>query len=230
MCIIAIKKVGVKFPKVETIKTICKNNPDGFSLVWKDFSDGSKPNVFRTLSEDDFLKAYNTLIENQDYRNVNMFIHARIKTHGTKRLENCHGWQANGLTFAHNGILKIDNRDDLTDSETFFRDIFSPIYVHCGWESANKAIEAVIGTSKFVFMQDDGLIRYYGKYTEDEGMLYSNDSYLHWRERYSGGYGSYYNGNYANTSYNSYSFKNLEDDKFADLKKWLDKKNRETPF
>lgn len=230
MCIIAIKKAGVKFPKMETIKTICKNNPDGFSMVYKTFADDSKPVVFKTLDESKFLEAYKIVSESLDYRSVNLFIHARIKTHGTKRIENCHGWTENDLTFAHNGILKIDNRDDMTDSETFFRDIFSPIYKHCGFDAAKKAIDAVIGTSKFVFMHDDGLIRYFGQYQQDsEGVLYSNDSYMPWSERYPSYNRGFYGGTtYQQTTYNSYNFnQKKEDDEFADFRKWMERKKRE---
>ena len=38
------------------------------------------------------------------------------------------------LAFAHNGILSIKNRGDMTDSETFFRDIFSPVFEIGGWQ------------------------------------------------------------------------------------------------
>lgn len=233
MCIIAIKKAGVKFPKMETIKTICKNNPDGFSMVYKTFEDDSKPIVFKTLDEAEFLQEYKIVSETFDYRVINLFIHARIKTHGTKRIENCHGWTENDLTFAHNGVLKIDNRDDMTDSETFFRDIFSPIYKHYGWDLAKRAINAVIGTSKFVFMQDSGLIRYFGQYQQDDsGMLYSNDSYMPWSERYPS-YSGYYGGggattSYRQTTYNTYNFnKKNEVDEFADFKAWMERKKRE---
>ena len=107
-----------------------------------------------------------------------MYIHARIKTHGSERLENCHGWRENGLIFAHNGILDIANRDDLTDSETFFRDIFSPAYKVGGWKLGEKTINAIIGTSKFVFMDDKGNIHAYGNYIVDDGLMFSNSSYI----------------------------------------------------
>ena len=37
-------------------------------------------------------------------------------------------------------------------------------------------VDSLIGTSKFAFMKD-GQITTYGKYIEDEGLLFSNDSY-----------------------------------------------------
>ena len=178
MCVICIKKKGIKFPSVEIVQTMCENNPHGFSLV---VSDGRKAKITKTLNPHGFIKSYRKVLSKYDYREAAMFIHARIKTHGSERIENCHGWRENGLIFAHNGILSITNRNDMTDSETFFRDIFSPAYKVGGWKLGERTINACIETSKFVFMDDKGNIRHYGNYIEDDGVLYSNTSYLGYR-------------------------------------------------
>jgi hypothetical protein len=96
--------------------------------------------------------------------------------------------------FAHNGILSIENRGDLTDSETFFRDIFIPAYRCGGWKMAERTVDAIIGTSKFVFIDKNGDIKHYGNYVEDNGLLYSNTTYIEWRQRYTSkvSYGSRY--------------------------------------
>lgn len=176
MCIICIKKKGIKFPSIQSVKNMCKQNPDGFSMVVQ--SGCRKPEIYKTLNEGKFIKRYKDIAQNYDPSCTSLYIHARIKTHGTMRIENCHGWKENGLIFAHNGILSIANRDDLTDSETFFRDIFIPAYELGGWKLGEKTINAIIGTSKFVFMDDNGEIKHYGNYIEDDGLLYSNTSYL----------------------------------------------------
>lgn len=177
MCIISIKKRGIQFPTIQQVRTMCNNNSHGFAMVVHDGTKGKKPLIYRTLDKDKFLSAYRDVLGSYDYKTTTMYIHARIKTHGTMRIENCHGWKENGLVFAHNGILGIDNRDDLTDSETFFRDIFSPAYKIGGWKMAERTIDAIIGTSKFVFMDDNGVIRHYGNYINDCGLLFSNSSY-----------------------------------------------------
>lgn len=175
MCVICIKKKGIKFPSEKIVKTMCENNPHGFSLV---VSNGStKPWIYKTLKMDTFMDVYRQVLRTYDYKSSSMFIHTRIKTHGSERIENCHGWKENHLIFAHNGILSIDNRGDLTDSETFFRDIFSPAYRLGGWRMGERTINACIGASKFVFMDDSGDIKHFGQYIEDEGLLYSNTSY-----------------------------------------------------
>jgi hypothetical protein len=72
----------------------------------------------------------------------------------------------------------------MTDSETYFRDIFIPAYRQGGWKMGEKTIDCVIGTSKFVFMDKDGEIRHYGTYIEDDGVLYSNYTYTETRYVY----------------------------------------------
>lgn len=180
MCIIAIKKAGVQFPTMGTVETMCDRNPDGFALVYHDKKDG-KARTYRTMDREQFLRHYRSVLRTHDYRTTSLYLHARIATHGSLRRENCHGFvdRKARLSFAHNGILyRIPARDDLTDSETFFRDHFIPVYRHGGWFEAERLIKDVIGYSKFVFMDNKGNIRHYGEYIKDsDGVLYSNNSF-----------------------------------------------------
>ena len=190
MCIIAIKPREVAYPSYKRVKNMCENNSDGFAIVWH--VKGEPVRNYRTLNEKKFLKKYNEITSTYKAKDVSLFIHARIKTHGTQKLENCHGWIEDkiGLAFAHNGILSIKNRDDMTDSETFFRDIFAPAFELGGWSAGERAIKACIGTSKFCFMDMYGNLIHYGNYIKgDDGILYSNDSYM---ERTWNRYGGYY--------------------------------------
>lgn len=179
MCIIAIKGYGVEYPSTDRVRTMCINNPDGFALAYYvKGADGF--DVFRTMNRDEFIAEYEAIKERHNKDDIGLFIHARISTHGSNKLENCHGWVDKdcGLGFAHNGILSIQNRDDMTDSETFFRDLFIPAFSIGGWTAGDRAVNAVIGTSKFVFINASGSIRYYGDYIRDEdGCLYSNYTY-----------------------------------------------------
>lgn len=186
MCIIAIKDAGVQFPAIDTVETMCDNNPDGFAVVWHKAGD-KHSRVYRTMDRDKFLKRYKMIVRHHDYRTTSLYIHARIATHGSLRRENCHGFvdHTTRLCFAHNGILGIKNRGDLTDSETFFRDYFIPVYRHGGWFEAEKLIRDVIGYSKFVFMDGEGRLRKFGDYIKDDaGVLYSNHSFRNYRANY----------------------------------------------
>lgn len=171
MCIICAK-TGNKNPEFEKIKEAARSNPDGFSMIHRA---GKTSKVFKTLSRSEILEYYKENCDSPDW-----ILHFRIKTHGPISLENCHGWKAGGLVFAHNGILPIAARASLTDSETFFRDLFLPAYKAGGWKAGEKAISAVIGSSKFAFMEKSG-IRLFGNYLKDEtadGIFWSNRSYL----------------------------------------------------
>ena len=188
MCILIVKRAGVKFPAIENIQNSCDNNPNGFSMAWLG---DDKLQTFRCMSKADFLQKYKELSNTLSYKKTPMIIHARIATHGTINVNNTHCWTDNelGIAFAHNGVLSISNRDDMTDSETFFRDIFIPVYRSRGWDGATLAINAVIGSSKFAFLDRKGTIRYAGNFVDEKGVLYSNTSYLK-RSYVSSGYGS----------------------------------------
>ena len=186
MCIIAIKKTGVQFPDITTVETMCDNNPDGFAVAWYSKRDG-QPRVYRTMNRDQFLKRYKMILRHYSYHDTSLYIHARIATHGSLKQSNCHGFvdYPTRLCFAHNGILSIPNRDDLTDSETFFRDYFIPTFRHGGWHEAEQLIKDKIGYSKFVFMDGNGGIRHFGNYIKDDtGVLYSNGTYRSFRSNY----------------------------------------------
>lgn len=175
MCILIVKRTGVQFPSVQAIQESCTHNPDGFAMSY--YAEG-KVNIFRTLDKNEFLAKYRA-VSALSYKKVSMIIHARIATHGSVKLENTHCWmdEKTGIVFAHNGILSIANRGDLTDSETFFRDIFIPAYKYAGWDGGERAVKTIIGSSKFAFMDKKGHIYTFGNYINDGGCLFSNTSY-----------------------------------------------------
>ena len=192
--------MGAKFAPKSNVARAIETNPDGFGMAY--YTKGDEcVSVFRTLNASLFKKRYAEVCK-RDPQNTAVLIHARIKTHGTVKLENVHCWsdEATGLVFAHNGILSIHNREDMTDSETFFRDIFLPVLSYGGWEAAEKSISAVIGSSKFAFFDSrTGQIHVYGKFIEDKGVLYSNSSYkkvkvaytpLYFNDSYRSSYGN----------------------------------------
>lgn len=174
------KAVGQQFPSVSEIKNCAESNPDGFGIMW---NYNGKVQSYRTLSEGKFLKLYEKIAK-MDPNKTACVVHCRIATHGSLKVSNCHCWieKKSGIGFAHNGVLSIDNRDDMTDSETFFRDLFVPAYRYGGWDAGDKAVRACIGTSRFAFLMPNGTIVAYGKYEENkEGVKYSNGS---WKTSY----------------------------------------------
>lgn len=175
MCILVLKKKGVKFPSEREIINCIKANPDGFALTYN--RDG-KLVTFKTLYPEAFLSAYKKIVNKQDYRDTAMMLHMRIATHGSVKQSNCHCWHGTILgtemSFAHNGILRIANRADLTDSETFLRDYLEPCTNIA--EFMNN-VETYIGASKFGFMDGDGNVFSFGHFNDYRGVMYSNWSF-----------------------------------------------------
>lgn len=186
MCILITKPRGAQFPPLEAICNSAENNPDGFSLA---YNIGNELITYKTMSVRRFISKYMSLSSILDAGDTGMIIHARIATHGSITLKNCHCWKTfeghfDEMAFAHNGILSIHTRNGMTDSETFLRDYFEPAYLSGGWEEAEKVIIKNIGFSKFAFIDKDGDICQFGNFLNEDGCSYSNTSYLSRRSRY----------------------------------------------
>ena len=176
MCVIIAKPYGAKTPDIRIIRAAMDANPDGFAIAW---SNRGKLEIYRTLNRKDMENYY---IDNfSELEKTSFVFHARIATHGTKILSNCHGWTClkGKYAFFHNGMLSITARDNMTDSETFLRDIYEPIASKYGHKGAEPAIHAVIGTSKFAFINGRGAIKMYGTWTERNGVYYSNTHFMY---------------------------------------------------
>lgn len=217
MCIILTKPKGIKAPSWDSITNSCTRNPDGFAVAW--FKEGmSEPEIKRTLNKKEFLDYMKPIHEQGE--NVSWILHARIKSAGSVKLENCHCWrdEKTGLVFCHNGTLTLKPHGDMTDSETFFRYLYVPAVL--GGGSADAVVEAVIGSSKFAFMKKDGSIVTHGTYVTDPefpGVQFSNSTYKAYTatktKAYTGSYyagsgynGSYYSGDYGPDDYDPYSW------------------------
>jgi predicted glutamine amidotransferase len=204
MCIIVAKPYGKKFPSFEAVNNCCTNNPDGFafSVAQK----GKKMKTFKSMDKAEFMKEYTAMVMKTPADKSTMVLHARIATHGSKNVDNCHGFlnDTGTLSFFHNGILSIKAREDLTDSETFYRDIFLPIFNMHGLEAAKKAVHAVIGTSKFAFVDANAGLLLFGDYNTHEDCFYSNFTFQKY-EPVVYNYGSYgYYGSGSQKSWDEY--------------------------
>ena len=185
MCVIAVKTKGVDFAPASAIRRCIATNPDGFAMAWN--QDG-EIRVYKTMDPEKALAKYEELASGLDPKTTAMVFHARIATHGSKGIANCHCWDHDGrIAFAHNGILRnIGNHDDQTDSETFFRDYFVPALDGVGMEYAMRIARLVAepSGSKFAFLSPDGeiwMVGYWQKaeFKDRKGKVYfSNSSYI----------------------------------------------------
>ena len=171
MCVIIAKPSKAQMPTIATIKAAIATNPHGSAIVWVK---NGQLETFKTLKAEEMLDYYTEHFD--ELKTAPFVFHARIATNGSKSLKNCHGWKTlNGhAAFFHNGILNIESRGDMTDSETFLRDIYEPIANNLGHRKAVRAINAIIGGSKFAFIGDTGEIKLYGHYFNVDGVMYSN--------------------------------------------------------
>lgn len=186
MCVICVKKLKVDWPSVELIINCCTSNPHGFAFAWNE--NGELKN-YKTMDAQKAVKFYANKLMKLDARKTAMVFHARIATHGSLGVKNCHCWISDGVAFAHNGILRdVPNRDDMTDSETFFQDYFLPVLRHSGIKAAGNVASHFVGTSKFAFLGPKGEVNTLGDYVKvhdvdenglpkDGVLLFSNHSF-----------------------------------------------------
>jgi len=190
MCVIIVKFKGADFPSKQVVAACMQANPEGFAAAW---NENGVLKVFKTLSAPEMMQTYEH-IRHLDKDATGLVLHARIMTHGPVKLENCHCWtdSAKTLAFAHNGVLhSIEPRDKgITDSETFFRDFFLPVYEACDKSVAWRIAEMVAksNNSRFAFIDSTGTINVYGAFSKEceeghHGMVYFSN--MAWKSRMS---------------------------------------------
>lgn len=119
MCILIYADGGKTIPR-KHLESSCESNPDGFGWAiiagdpeqgWRIIHDKS---MIASKAMDTFEKAR---AEHPDYPAM---FHARIATHGSVNIDNCHPFHVEaGTMLAHNGILPIKERDGRSDTRQF---------------------------------------------------------------------------------------------------------------
>ena len=165
MCVILIKNKGVGLPSVRELRRAYEHNPHGCGFV------SSNGIYWRGMD-------FDTLIDKLHGVGVDdaCIIHFRLATHGSHKPSNCHPFKIGDLYFAHNGVLPVRTKNDMTDSETVFRNVLAPACQLFGFGTMgfDEVVNRNIYSSKFAFMLD-GKIRYYGRWVKDpDGLLWSN--------------------------------------------------------
>lgn len=180
MCIIILNKKGL-VPK-NTLKTCAINNPDGMGIM---YAENCKLETFKELKNFELFYSY---YENLRKRfKGNICLHFRIKTHGTVSEKNIHPFYINrNLAFMHNGIIDIEPKSDLSDTQVFNEMVLKGLPKNfLSNKSILHLIEKSIGWSKLLFLDNLGN---YTLINEKDGIWkdgnwYSNFGYL--PEKYS---------------------------------------------
>lgn len=187
MCIIAIKPADKAMFDESTIKTMFSNNPHGAGIMFVK-PDGTVHIEKGFFKVDDMLKYISDNEKTLD--KADCVLHFRIATSGKKDALGCHPypvWQNNksasddtSLAMCHNGILDrcgYHGNSEINDTQVFIKDCLRKLPHNF---LKNKAITKLIGdsidTNKLAFLDKNG-IHTIGKFTEDEGYYFSNDSY-----------------------------------------------------
>lgn len=183
MCIVVVKPMGSDFPSLKTISNCMQRNPDGFAFAW---NENGQVRNFKSMDYKEALMKYAELRGRLDPKKTCIIVHARIATHGSKKVENCHCWIKDGIAFAHNGVLRnIPVSNDRTDSETFFTDYFLPVFRGAGIGVASNVAKAIAepSGSKFAFLDRSGKYGVVGNYINFRepnakgSCYYSNNSF-----------------------------------------------------
>lgn len=195
MCIIAIKPANKPMFDDNVIETMFFNNPDGAGYMYYDDELGKVVGHKGFMDVKKFLKH----IHSKNLYGTNVILHFRIGTSGLKDSLNCHPYpvfdknKANFVTdvaMCHNGVLHdyIPARGSSSnDTQLFIK------YALKGLSSGflnnrdcRHLIEELIGPyNKLAFLDDKNKVTIIGKFIEDNGYVYSNDSYKRKKSVYS---------------------------------------------
>ena len=165
MCVIIVSPAGQRIPSKNELWMAYLRNHDGCGFA-------SDTQHYKSMYFQDFYEKLQKVPKSE-----NVIIHFRLATHGSVGLNNCHPFydEKSQTWFAHNGILDILPMDDMTDSETAFRQFFAPVIRRSGLgsQALTNSVFKLIGWSKFAFLRK-GRIRLFGRFIKLRGNYYSN--------------------------------------------------------
>lgn len=191
MCIIAIKRADIPMPDEKILKTMFDNNSDGAGFMY--YYNNKVIIQKGYMTYESFKRALNELERKIDTYKTSIVFHFRIATHGSVCRGLCHPFPLShkipvlkhqyttcNLGIVHNGIIPIKPRKGISDTMEYIVSRLSKIERECPEfyksKKKRKAILAEIN-SKMVFLDCDGNVYTIGDFINDNGILYSNDSY-----------------------------------------------------
>ncbi len=186
-------------PDYETLSRCFEHNSDGAGISWCENNEVKIRKGFMTYNE--FSSFLVSLGKRLDLTDTPLVMHFRITTHGGTNQSNTHPFPISrkikdmkktsvvtDIAVAHNGIIPIKCIPKLSDTQTYIVKKLSSIKNIQPDFYTNKYIMQRIENeiqSKMCFLTKDGEIYTIGKFIEDNGILYSNNSfeeysYLNW--------------------------------------------------
>lgn len=211
MCIILVNKNGVEIPSKEIFENMWSNNKDGGGFAY--YGDDGKVHVEKGFMHfDSYYNRIKELDETIGLTNRSFVAHTRIETSGGVNRRCTHPFPISNkeedlnklvysvdIAVAHNGIAYNNlpkKGSNLSDTQTFIKDYLYDIYMDNNkfYESTSLlfAIEKQLGSKLAIITNTDEVI-IIGKFIEEEdGNMYSNETYLSIEELYKSWNTSYY--------------------------------------
>ena len=200
MCVICVKPAGTKMPPSSWIENMWYSNPDGAGFM---YADGKKVYIQKGyMNLKDFEQALKNLEKKMDLETVSLVMHFRIGTAGGNTPANTHPFPISDsipvlqkltctttLGVAHNGIIPVTPRQkDISDTMEYIAAQLSPLYRYDKNFYRSSVLLQMIGNitgSKLAFMNPQGEVYTVGQFIEDNGLFFSNSSYLsgYWYRR-----------------------------------------------
>ncbi len=194
MCIICVSPSGTRLPDENTIRTMFINNPHGAGYM---FARKGKVIIHKGfMNIDDYLNALNAeQLSNKD----SVVYHFRISTQAgitpkmtqpfplSNKLSNMEKLDLEcGCGIAHNGIIRLTSdptEKRYSDTALFITDYLTRL-IRDEKDIRNRTTLNMISTlagSKFAIMDSTGYVATVGRFITQNGLLFSNDSFLRYR-------------------------------------------------
>lgn len=182
MCILMYFPAGVQ-PNPEHLKNACENNPHGFG--WALIVNG-RILTGHSMDADHAREQFSALRDM--HPDGDALFHARITTHGSTDIGNCHPFWVNGrrdMVVAHNGIMPCQpsKGDRRSDTRIFAEEVLMRDFRRLDRAKTISRLSAWVGYSKVLILSVNPAYRQ-SVYLINErmgdwlyGAWYSNDSY-----------------------------------------------------
>lgn len=199
------------FPTRDHLENACRNNPDGFGWAIVTLTAG----IVTGHSMDAAEAIDGFLADRKVYPAESAVFHARIATHGSTSLDNCHPFQvqhrfmkgenraevAGDMWLAHNGILPCQpvKGDRRSDTRILAQDVLMRRFPHLDSAKTRRRFEEWMGGSKVVILTTDPAYR-------QQSYIF-NSNLGHWLKGEDGVSDVWYsNTSYERRSYTGYSY------------------------
>jgi glutamine amidotransferase len=178
LCIAIVAPAG-KVVEPQTLVTCNSGNPDGAGFAY--IKDGKVELSKGFFKIGEFIPAYQKIAEQYGKDNP-MLIHFRIATEGKINKANCHPFRIKGGALIHNGMLwgtAGGLEAEFSDTRTFATRMHNELRYDVVKASIEELTQAV-QWNKLAMLYDNGEYVRIGKWYEDQGIWYSNETYMPW--------------------------------------------------